>query len=121
MLNGGGGEVAPTSPPPGLIVLNLTPSPTAGSDTGFRPLTNNTTTTTSSPKSSTSEEMIVTTDRQVVIAQEDAAIEINFTNKEDTSDTVTVKFTFEDEAANEVEDDNEDEDVLLFDDEEENE
>merc|ERR1719278_861833 len=72
-------------------------------------------------KSITSEESTVTTDRQLIIEQGDAAIEINFTNKEDASDTVTVKFTFEDEAANEVEDDIEDGDVLLYDDEVEDE
>ena len=114
-----GDQEAPTSPPPGLLVLNLTPSPTAGSGNGFRPLTTTTTTTTkkTTTKSITSEESIVTTDRQLIIEQDDAAIEINFTNKEDTSDTVTVKFTFEDEKANEVEDDVEDEDVLLYDEE----
>ena len=61
----------------------------------------------------------MTTDRQLIIEQDDAAIEINFTNKEDTSDTVTVKFTFEDEKANEVEDDIEDGNVLLYDEENE--
>ena len=119
MVLNGGGQVTPLpTSPPGVVVLNLTPSPTAGSEDGFKPFNNSTTTTqvtqvttttiqdtTTTTKATTSEEITVTTDRLVVIEQDDAGIEINLPDEMDLGDTVTVKFTFEDEKTNEVEED----------------
>ena len=128
MVLNGGGQVTPLpTSPPGVVVLNLTPSPTAESEDGFKPFNNSTTTTqvtttttqdtTTTTKATTSKEITVTTDRLVVIEQDDAGIEINLPDEMDLGDTVTVKFTFEDEETNEVEGDNEEDEPAFYDNE----